>query len=474
MQYLSLAFVLCVPWAALAQELEISVSPTPVGSGARAAGMADAFVAIADDATAASWNPAGLVQLEKPEISIVGSYNVVYDEFSASFHDEVDSKHSEENFGLNYLSVVYPLPFLALGRNACVALSYQRKYDFSRKFKLRYNMAAATSRGTPLNSLLTMDFKQEGGLSTLTPAFAIELTHRLSLGVALNFWRSSFLSDNSWEQDIQTDIISFFGPTIMFNRGASHEEYSDFSGENLTAGILWNVTNKWSLGARYDTAFTGEVNYKLFGTNFGVTLPSALFPLALPNWTPQFKREKRHVRFPDSFALGAAYRVNDRLTFALDVTRTDWNDFYVKDANGRRSSLVDFSNLNDPWMRPHFDPTYTVRFGTEYVFIPKQPDEKLNYLWTLRGGLFYDEEPATGKPNGFEFRLLNDGGSGEPDKFYGFAVGCGLLTHQRVNIDLAYQMRFGHGVNEDFIRGVTGFEEDVVQHRCLLSTVIYF
>ena len=37
-----------------AQELELPISPTPVGSGARAAGMADAFVAIADDATAAS------------------------------------------------------------------------------------------------------------------------------------------------------------------------------------------------------------------------------------------------------------------------------------------------------------------------------------------------------------------------------------------------------------------------------------
>ena len=55
----------------VAQEIEIPASPNPVGSGARAIGMGGAFIAIADDATAASWNPGGLVQLEKPEISAV-------------------------------------------------------------------------------------------------------------------------------------------------------------------------------------------------------------------------------------------------------------------------------------------------------------------------------------------------------------------------------------------------------------------
>ena len=36
--------------------IEFSSSLTPVGSGARALGMGGAFIAIADDATAASWN----------------------------------------------------------------------------------------------------------------------------------------------------------------------------------------------------------------------------------------------------------------------------------------------------------------------------------------------------------------------------------------------------------------------------------
>ncbi len=40
-----------------------------IGAGARALAMGGAFTAIADDATAAYWNPAGLTQIEKQEVS---------------------------------------------------------------------------------------------------------------------------------------------------------------------------------------------------------------------------------------------------------------------------------------------------------------------------------------------------------------------------------------------------------------------
>ena len=44
-----------------------------MGLGARAFGMGGAFVGLADDGTAAYWNPAGLIQLEKPEVSLMYS-----------------------------------------------------------------------------------------------------------------------------------------------------------------------------------------------------------------------------------------------------------------------------------------------------------------------------------------------------------------------------------------------------------------
>ena len=440
------ALALCLCSAVLAQELEPAVSPSPVGSGARAAGMADAFVAIADDATAASWNPAGLVQLERPEVSFVGSYNSIWEEFSAHDHDEVDSSHSDDNADLNYLSVVYPLPFTAAGRNMTVSLNYQRKYSFDRDFTLEYVYPWT------IDSVIEMDFEQDGGLSTVTPAFAMEITNRLSVGAAVNLWRDSFISANGWKQTTHSEMVTEIGPTVYTTTMDKDVEYRDFSGENVTVGVLWNVTDKWSVAARYDTSFTGTARYKEVKTTTDETIPPPPVP-QLP--VTEVRNERRHIKFPSTIALGAAFRANDRLTVSADLTRTDWDDFYVRDAEGNRSSLVDASNLKEGH---EFHATHTIRLGAEYAFIPKQPDERMDYLWTARGGLFYDQEPA----------------KGEPDDFYGFALGCGLLAHQRVNIDLAYQLRYGHKVNSDFIRGVQGFEEDVLQHRVLVSAIVYF
>ena len=57
--------------AQVGETIEIPSSFNPVGSGARALGMGGAFIAVADDATSASWNPGGLVQLETPEVALV-------------------------------------------------------------------------------------------------------------------------------------------------------------------------------------------------------------------------------------------------------------------------------------------------------------------------------------------------------------------------------------------------------------------
>lgn len=454
-----------------AQELEISVSPTPIGSGARAAGMADAFVAVADDATAASWNPAGLVQLERPEISLVGGYNLVLERFGADYHDEFDSRHDSDHLDLNYLSFAYPLPMTLLGRNICLSLNYQNKYDFTRAFDFDLNRASVTSRGRVINDIQHFEFEQQGGLSTITPAIAVELTRRISIGAAFNFWQPTFLSDNSWEQTIESRSITFFGPAVFLNSLKTTENYDDFTGQNVTLGLLWTPIDRLSFGVRYDTAFTGDVQYRSRGLSWQLELPSMLSPGSL-DFQPGSKREKRQVRFPDSLAIGAAWRANDKFTVSMDVTRTDWNDFYVKSGNGKRFSLVDYSDLENAWKRTHFQPTHTVRLGTEYVFLPKEPEEKLGHLWTLRGGLFFDQEPATHKSSGF--RWPGDNGSGKPDNFYGCALGLGLQLNQRVNLDAAWQLRYGPGVNSDFIRGIDGFSEDIVQQRFLLSTVIYF
>ena len=442
-----------------AQTLDFSVSPSPVGSGARAAGMADAFVSIADDATAASWNPAGLVQLERPELSVVGSFIGGTEKLMATQGAGFESTARGSSAALNFLSFTYPLPFLIFGKNSAVSLSYQQKYDLTRQFDVTFSFQRFLNRGGPIEILtdLDVDFDQEGSLSTITPAFAIEITNTLSIGVAYNLWRNPFTSANGWTQDVtlvnRTSIGGFDQPVTT---RSVREEYKDFKGENFTLGVLWRATEKLNLGARYDFGFKGDIKYERLET--GTIVPE-----------PLFDQEDREMRFPDSATIAVSYRINDRLTIALDVGRTDWNDFLIETADGERISLVTGESVDDP-DTASLDPTYTVRIGGEYIFIPKRPREQLSKLWTVRGGIFFDQEPASGRPA----TGTGGPGNGKPDNFYGFAAGAGLQLFNRFNVDLAYQFRYGSGVNGDLIRGAEGFEEDIFQHRVLLSTVIYF
>src|SRR5713101_8041536 len=110
------SMVLCwwLPHVAVAQTLPFGISlppslnfatsPAPVGSGARAQGKAQAFIGVADDATAASHNPAGLVQLERPEVSLVGSYFLLLERQDITRPDTDLADQNLHHFNINYLS----------------------------------------------------------------------------------------------------------------------------------------------------------------------------------------------------------------------------------------------------------------------------------------------------------------------------------------------------------------------------------
>src|SRR5947209_3571553 len=54
------------------QNIVLRNSFNPIGAGARGLGMGGAFIGVADDGTAASFNPAGLAQLRRTELAVVG------------------------------------------------------------------------------------------------------------------------------------------------------------------------------------------------------------------------------------------------------------------------------------------------------------------------------------------------------------------------------------------------------------------
>lgn len=211
-------------------------APLPTGSGARALGLAGAFTALADDATAASWNPAGLVQLETPEASMVyrmSKIRAAHQSDSDKF--KVGSDQTDED-GLNYFSLAYPFYIKAVSRNAVVSLNHQEAYDFGQHFHADLSQAqrdtgrqstkqtfTSTQTQHTNNSVFNvditshlvtdarssysqiqdsdliskLDFDQSGVISALSPAFAIDLSPTLSVGAALNWYQNDPLSGDA-------------------------------------------------------------------------------------------------------------------------------------------------------------------------------------------------------------------------------------------------------------------------------------
>lgn len=215
-------------------------APLRSGSGGRALALSGAFTAVADDATAASWNPAGLLQLESPEASIVVRASRAENRHSSSHNEYVVGEDTYDNLAINFMSYVQPVRLLDL--NFVFSLSYQEDYDFTHRFhaKSRDSMtssiksAAAESfsqtttesyaedstvfpggenridvtsdmatrqrtthrERTSSRLASSIDFEQEGVIDAITLAGAAEITPAFALGAAFNVHADNLLGDN--------------------------------------------------------------------------------------------------------------------------------------------------------------------------------------------------------------------------------------------------------------------------------------
>ena len=415
------------------QRIEIPSSPNPVGSGARALGMGGAFIAIADDATAASWNPGGLIQLETPEISVVGTYFNRTEDNNLCTNPEASCDQSVSGSSINYLSAAYP--FTLWEHNMIVSLNYQHLYDFSREWIFPLSQ---TSTNLTVNQ--NVFYEQEGSLSAIGVAYGVQINPKLSFGLTLNFWEDG-VYENEWEQKThQVGSGIHKGNAFTFDSN-SFDQYS-FSGFNANLGVLWNVNSKLTLGAVFKTPFTADLEHEST-FNSSIIFPSAP---ASNTVTSTSSTEDEKLDMPMSFGIGLAYRFSDELTASIDIYRTEWDDFILEDSNGNKTSPISGKSQDGS----DIDPTHQLRMGVEYLFInPK-------YVIPLRGGVFYDPAPA----------------EGSPDDFYGFSIGSGIAKGRFV-FDIAYQYRFGNSVGASMLQNL-GFSQDVDEHTVYSSIIFHF
>ncbi len=282
---------------------------TVQGDGARAIGTGGAFIAIADDASAVSYNPAGLSQLLRPEGSLVVqgitrdlSFTGATGQVGTSPTSFEDTQNSDRHARPTFAS--FALPWKRDGLNTVLLFSYQRIFDFA--FDSSLNYLATASRGSTTQSI-SQAVHQTGGIDLYSVGLGAELTQRILLGVSFNSWQGRWNFSSVSER--QTSGIS-----ETFDSNLSQD--SAFRGFNFNVGLIWR--SDWvNLGAVYRSPFTASYtftdHYASISTSTGA--PSS----------EDSPRTTADVKWPSTLGWGIGLHLHPRLQYTADWSETNWS-----------------------------------------------------------------------------------------------------------------------------------------------------
>jgi long-chain fatty acid transport protein len=394
--------------------------------GARSLGLGGAFLAVADDATAAFTNPAGLTQLARPEVSLEGRTWGYTSRFTARGHapetalsgigvDVVDGLESDEidqrTSGLSFLSAVWTT------RRASFAVYRHQLADFRAAIATQgafVGPRVAPNRISPARAELEMEIENLG-LSA-----AVRLHDTFSLGLGVSHFAFSLGSttlryatvERTGDPYVDSLTGHIFGPADFRpgNVASLQEQQGDDSDWEWSLGALWRPSAHWSFGAvwRRGPAFDFEATFTDGPANPN---PGEVDPeLSGPS--------RFHV--PDAYGLGVAWRPLDAMVVSCDWMRVEYSQMTSELRNVLRASGSDPANFSAPDVDE-------LHLGAEYQF--------LSTRWpvAVRAGLFFDPEHRiryTGESDSLRARFR----PGEDQTHYAFGAG---VVIGRVQIDAA-------------------------------------
>jgi long-subunit fatty acid transport protein len=458
---LALALALAAPSAVQAQTtggIEAGVQFDFSLPGARSLGMGGAFVSLADDATAAQANPAGLVALTKPELSVEGRGWNFFSSLPSSGHafgsptnigiDTVSGLRFNElkdsNFSAGLISFVYPSERWAVSAYRHQFVNFTNRISGEGPFR---TSVLGVERFNPSQGQIDLDIVSYGGSA------AVRLTDQFSVGAGVGLYQfdidvvnQAFLVRPNGvvltpaQRPLFTGTGQQFGPADFSaaNVGFEQQQSGDDTAVAFNAGFLWRG-DRWSLGGAYRQGPVFEYSSRfLFGPAFASEgfVPGSEIQGATP--------VEFHV--PDSFALGGSYRVNDALRLNVEYDFVRYSELLNGDGNGRPVETTGkFTPFADAQARFEgealvqyltVDDAHQLRVGGEYVVKTGPP------LVALRFGTWYDPDHRQRFENPDPTnRVLQSYEIGLPkgENEVHFAAGLGL-AFSRFRIDGAFDL----------------------------------
>jgi long-chain fatty acid transport protein len=337
--------------------------------GARSVGMGSAFIAAADDATAAFTNPAGLSRLARREISaelrfkrldtpflfggrITGTItNTGLDTIpNPVYREDVD-----DQFGPAFISFLWPVGSKAsvIGYRhevATIENTYFSQGVFERAVEL--GVVDDRTRTTPTGGSREIKIRNYGG------SVGYKLTDKVSVGGGVSFYQFHLEADFA-----RFGIVGNFAgqPNLSLITATATQRGDDWTA-SFNIGALADVAPRVKVGATYRRGPS-------FTFNQSDLVPSIDFDL--------FRTGK--FRVPDVLGLGVEWRATDALRLVMDYDRVNYAQL--------KTDFIDFQSLISK--RPEqlrIDDGNEFHIGAEYLF----PNAAIPLA--LRGGFWYDPD----------------------------------------------------------------------------------
>lgn len=326
--------------------------------------------AIAEDASTAYYNPAGLVRITQPQLVLAANYINFDSHYTGAVNytnanavavgQPTSTTQQVSNVGGGTGNVVpafhaaYPLnDRMVAGFSVVSPLGLSTDYETNSYVK--YN--------TVETSIKTVDF---------APSIGIALTKKFSIGLGLDVERMAATLSN----------YVTLSPTYTATNYDSYSEDKAYAwGFGYHAGMLYQVTPQ----TRFGLAYHSQVAFDATGSST-LTGPLAAEGGANPSETMTSNNAEVKFRQPPNTMLSAYHGFNNGWAVMGSVTYTQWD--VLQNLNLQNVMAVDSSgepvstDINIP---QNFHNTWRVGLGTNY---------KINQDWLIRAGVGYDQSPT--------------------------------------------------------------------------------
>ncbi len=409
-----------------------------LGVGAKAKAMGGSFRAIANDWSAAYYNPAGLFYVTENQLTI----NEVITNYQLKYEPNITVGGSPIGFyeGEIYnryeiltnptLGGYFKLPFKE--KDFILGLSIFQPFDMNNSWEV----FGSLNNGA---SLPGQQLEHNFDAVAINAVVATELVeNKLSFGLSFGVLKGDLNYGSFFLRENPADPSADYFNEIASRPNNLVTEWSKSDGDglapNLRAGLLIKPTEKLSFGLSYAMKSTITIEGKTEFQYFMPDIPyySSSFPDSADYiLTSGAKYEvdgsfETEITLPSQIAAGMAFKVSDKLMLAGDLEYTMWSDFegYAFDYTLVNAAVTRNARINN-WMAEDlsvpvdFDNTLRGSVGFEYMHTEKV---------FLRGGYAADQTPVkqgTLHPAFFDSGLKHS-----------FNLGIGLVF-ENVRLDLS-------------------------------------